>query len=133
MLLQNESADADDDLEHFQDITENNDNQIVPASDSKGVPASDNKEVPASVNKVNKGHIAVTSNENDDDSDSSLDESGSASSDSEDFNEGDDLLGEAGLDKLEELKATSDHEVHNLEGVTLPGGYTPRHREPSYW
>ncbi|KAK6124692.1 hypothetical protein DH2020_041547 [Rehmannia glutinosa] len=118
MVLQNEAVDADDDLEHFEDITENDENQAIPAPDNRGT----------------KGLIADSSNVSDDDGDSSLDERGSATSGSEGdiFNEEDDLLGEGGLDKLEEFKSNSNHEVHNLQGPSLPGGYNPRHREPSY-
>lgn len=118
MVLQNEAVDADEDLEHFEDITEDNDNQAIPAP-----------------NGDNKGRVADTSKGSDDDSDSSLDESASATSGSEEdtLNEADDLLGEGGLDKLEEFKSTSDHEVQNLQDQMLPGGYNPRHREPTYW
>ncbi|KAK6148778.1 hypothetical protein DH2020_016303 [Rehmannia glutinosa] len=118
MVLQNEAVDADDDLEHFEDITENDENQAIPAPDNRGT----------------KGLIADSSNVSDDDGDSSLDERGSATSGSEGdiFNEEDDLLGEGGLDKLEKFKSNSNHEVHNLQGPSLPGGYNPRHREPSY-
>lgn len=119
MVLQNEAADADEDLEHFEDITENDDNQGILAPDK-----SDNKD-----------RVTDASNGSDNDTDSSLDEGGSATSGSEEdsLNEADDLLGDGGLDKLEEFKSTSDLELHNLQGPTLPGGYNPRHREPAYW
>ncbi|KAL0415008.1 UNVERIFIED_CONTAM: CCAAT/enhancer-binding protein zeta [Sesamum latifolium] len=115
VLLQNEAADADEDLEHFEDITEDDDNQVIP--------------VP---NKDKKMSVADISKESDDDSESSPDESGSASSgsDIDTLNETDDLLGESGLNKLEEFTPTSDHEVQNHQGPMLPGGYNPRHREP---
>ncbi|KAL0319476.1 UNVERIFIED_CONTAM: CCAAT/enhancer-binding protein zeta [Sesamum angustifolium] len=117
VLLQNEAADADDDLEHFEDVTEDDDNQVIP--------------VP---NRDNKGCVADISKECDDDSESSPDESGSASSgsDGDTLNDTDDLLGEGGLIKHKEFKPTSDHEVQNHEGPMLPGGYNPRHREPTY-
>ncbi|KAK4427436.1 CCAAT/enhancer-binding protein zeta [Sesamum alatum] len=117
VVLQNEAADADEDLEHFEDITEDDDNQVFPAP-----------------NRDDKGIVAHISKESDDDSDSSPDESGSASSgsDGDTLNETDDLLGEGGLNKLEEIKPTSDPEVQNLQGPILPGGYNPRHREPTY-
>ncbi|KAI3455663.1 hypothetical protein Pfo_012326 [Paulownia fortunei] len=119
MVLQNETADADEDLEHFEDITENDEKkQAIPAPDSRD----------------DKGSVADTNNGSDDDGDYSLDESGSANSGSEEdcLNEADDLFGEGGLNKLQELKSTSDHEVQNLQGLSLPGGYNPRHREPTY-
>lgn len=117
VLLQNEAADADEDLEHFEDITEDDDNQVIP--------------VP---NRDNNGIVADIKKESDDDSESSPGESGSASSGSEGdtLNDTDDLLGEGGLNKLEEFKPTSDHEVQNHQGPMLPQGYNPRHREPTY-
>ncbi|KAL9157163.1 hypothetical protein ABFS82_09G127300 [Erythranthe guttata] len=119
MVLQNETADADDDLEHFEDVKEDDDNRTFPASDDK----------------VNKGHNADISNVYDDDSDSSLDENGAATSGFEDYslNEEDDLLGEGDFDnKLEGPKSTSGNKVQSSQSVTLPGGYDPRLREPSY-
>lgn len=117
MVLQNEAADADEDLEHFEDITEENDDQAIPAPNS------------------DEGRVAETSKGSDDDSDSSLDESASATSSSEEdtLSGADDLLGEGGFNKLEEFKSTSDHEAQNLQCQALPGGYNPRHREPAYW
>lgn len=119
MLLQNEAADVDEDLEHFEDITENEDNEAIPAPDNKG----------------NKGLVADTNNGSDNDSEESLDQSGSVTSGSEEDspNEADDLLGVGGFDKLVELKSTAEHEVPHPQGLTLPGGYNPRHREPTYW
>ncbi|KAL6568326.1 hypothetical protein OROHE_004010 [Orobanche hederae] len=119
MVLQNETADADEDLEHFEDITENNENQAIPAQD-KG---------------VNKSLVdADISNGSDSDDDPSHDRSGFAASGSEgdnSSNEGDDLFGEGGFHKLQEIKTTPEHQVQNTK-PTLPGGYNPRHREPSY-
>ncbi|KAH6773344.1 CCAAT-binding factor [Perilla frutescens var. frutescens] len=118
MVNQNEAVDADDDLEHFEDITENDGNQAIPASD----------------NGDNKGQVPVTSHASDDDSEESLREGGSATSDSEvdGLDEGDDLFGEGGFDKAVKLKSTGDHEVRSPQGPTAPGGYNPRHREPTY-
>lgn len=120
-MLQNEAADADDDLEHFEDIDENDENQAIPVQD----------------NGDKKSPVADISNGSDSDGDSSNDDEGGSAtsgSDRDSFDEGDDLLGEGGFDKLEELKIASDHKMQNLhEGLALPGGYNPRHREPSYW
>ncbi|KAL0341800.1 UNVERIFIED_CONTAM: CCAAT/enhancer-binding protein zeta [Sesamum calycinum] len=104
-------------LSIFEDITEDDDNQVIPVS-----------------NRDNKERVADISKESDDDSESSPDESGSASSgsDGDTLNDTDDLLGEGGLIKHKEFKPTSDHEVQNHEGPMLPGGYNPRHREPTY-
>ncbi|KAL3632097.1 hypothetical protein CASFOL_025081 [Castilleja foliolosa] len=111
MVQQNEAADADDGLEHFEDITENDENQAVPATD----------------NREQKVVVADISNG----SDSDVAESGS-DSEGDSLDETDDLLGKRGLPKHEEIKSTSDHEVTSLQGRALPGGYDPRHREPTY-
>lgn len=110
-MLQNEAADANEDLEHFEDIPDNDGNQAG--------------------NDSNKDHAADTSSESGNDTD----KSNSTSSDSEEdsFRESDDLFGADGLDKLEESKPTSDQEMHNIQGRTRPGGYDPRYREPRYW
>lgn len=110
-MLQNEAADANEDLEHFEDIPDNDDNQA--GNDSNKDPAND------------------TSSESGNDTD----KSNSMSSDSEEehFRASDDLFGTDGLDKLEESKPTSGQEMHNVQGRTRPGGYDPRYREPRYW
>ncbi|PIN01186.1 hypothetical protein CDL12_26307 [Handroanthus impetiginosus] len=116
MMLQSEAA--DEDLEHFEDITENEDNQAIPAPDKRD----------------NKGCDADTMNRSDDDSDTPLDESDSSTSGSEEDGLSDlgNLLGGEGLGKLDESKSTSNNEVHNIQRPTLPGGYNPRHREPTF-
>lgn len=117
MMLQNEATDANEDLEHFEDIPDHDDNQ------------AGNNSIIVQDNKNNKGNAADASSESDDDIDTPLNISDSASSDSE----GDDgLLGADGFDKLEESKPTSNEEKHNIQSRTVPGGYDPRHREPSY-
>lgn len=116
-MLQNEAGDANEDLEHFEDIPDNDDN-----------PAG---------NDFNKDQATDTSCESDNDADNSFNRSNFPNSDSEEngFSESDDLFGEDGLDKLEESKPTSDQEKHNIQDRTRtrPGGYDPRHREPRYW
>ncbi|GFP99495.1 ccaat/enhancer-binding protein zeta [Phtheirospermum japonicum] len=112
MVQQNEAADVDDGLEHFEDITEDDENQATPAPD----------------NREKKALVADISNE----SDSDVAESDSGS-EGDSLDETNDLLGKCGLPKLEEIKSTSDHEVDNLQDRALSGGYDPRHREPAYW
>ncbi|XP_057770756.1 protein SLOW WALKER 2 [Salvia miltiorrhiza] len=121
MVLQNEVVDADDDLEHFEDITENDGDQAIPALD----------------NSDKKGGVAESSHASDDDSEESLLEGGSVTSDSEEDNEADDLFGKGGFKKAVKSKSksnsTGDLEVCSHQGPTLPpGGYNPRHREPAY-
>lgn len=117
MMLQNEATDANEDLEHFEDIPDNDDNQ------------AGNDSIVVQDNRDKKGQAADTSSESDDDIDAPLNRSDSTSSDSE---ADDGLLGADGLDKLEEPKPTSDQEMQNSQSRTVPGGYDPRHREPSY-
>ncbi|KAL1551796.1 CCAAT/enhancer-binding protein zeta-like [Salvia divinorum] len=121
MVLQNEVVDADDDLEHFEDITENDGDQAIPASE----------------NSNKKGQVAETSHASADDSEESLLEGGSATSDSDEDgqNEADDLFGGGGFKKTvkSKLKSTGDLEVCSNQAPTPPpGGYNPRHREPAY-
>ncbi|KAL8466406.1 hypothetical protein ACS0TY_035488 [Phlomoides rotata] len=127
MVLQNEAADADDDLEHFEDITEN---------DDVTTPATDDRD--------DKNQVADTNNRSDDDSEEAQDESGSetSGSDEDNLNEPDDLRGEGGLNKLmamksankppKQLKSTAHPEAQKPQCLAYPGGYDPRHREPSY-
>ncbi|KAG6428816.1 hypothetical protein SASPL_106853 [Salvia splendens] len=119
MVLQNEVVDADDDLEHFEDITENDGDQAIPASD----------------NSNKKGQIAETSQASDDDSEESLLEGATSDSDEDGQNEADDLFGGGGFKKTvkSKLESTGDLEVCSNQAPTPPpGGYNPRHREPAY-
>lgn len=120
MVIQNEAVDADDDLEHFEDITENDSNEDIPGSDSNS--------------RSKKVHVAETIHASDDDNEESLQEDGFATSDSEDVNDTDDLFGKGGFDKALKSKSADGHQVRNQQCPTpTPGGYNPRHREPSYW
>ena len=118
MVLQNEVVDADDDLEHFEDITENDGDQAIPDNSNK------------------KGQVAETSHASDDDSEESLLEGATSDSDEDGQNEADDLFGGGGFKKAvkSKLKSTGDLEVCSNQAPTPPpGGYDPRHREPAYW
>ncbi|XP_052181696.1 protein SLOW WALKER 2 isoform X1 [Diospyros lotus] len=120
MLLQNESV--DEDLEHFEDIVEETEDQTTtkfnkPNNATENVPIDDSNSV---------------------DSDSSQDEGVSISSDSKSdvSDEEDDLLVGEALQDVEEAKPMPDQsrketQVSDVRS-SLPGGYDPRHREPSY-
>lgn len=110
MMLQNETADANEDLEHFKDIIENEDN----------TPAPDDRD--------NKRHDADAANQ---DSVSS-DEPESSGSDEDDFDEQEDLLKGGIVVKAENSKLNSDHEVYDVNQRIFPGGYKPQHSEPSF-
>lgn len=118
-MLQNETADLEEDLEHFEDVLERDDNKTMHLSDDK----------------TNTDHGADTNNESDDDIDSSLDEDGSVTSGSENDNldDGDNFLREGALDKPEDVKSVPESGIHNIQGHTLHRGYNPRHRDPTYW
>lgn len=110
MLLQSESADEDN--EHFEDIMEETENQqIYPSNDAT---------VPNSNEIVNSGS----------DDTSSQNEVESKSSYSEDniSDEADDLILKESLNEMKDAETPS-----NGVKPSLPGGYNPRHREPSYW
>ncbi|XP_073272083.1 protein SLOW WALKER 2 [Primulina huaijiensis] len=122
VVLQNETSVADEDLEHFEDVREDDDNRVNSKLDKTD----------------NKDSVVQTNNECNGDSDASLDEDDSVASSSEydSLNESDDLLGKGGLEKVENFNLTSGngaHKVHGLnDGPALPSGYNPRHREPNY-
>lgn len=125
MVLQNELADDDD--EHFEDVVEEAENKacITPEILDNAFEVASSRE----------GRVA------DSDSDSSLDEGGAANSGSEDevSDEGDDLFVGGVLKDQQEAKAGYDHRdrqppvSNDNVRASLPGGYNPRHREPSYW
>lgn len=126
MVLQNESA--DEDLEHFDDIVEETENQT-----STKVEEPEN----------NSGTVH-TNNSIDSDNDSSQDEGVPPTSESEDdvSDEADDLF--IGGDSKNVEETNTMQETNTMPDQTkqpsqvskmssLPGGYNPRHREPSYW
>nr|GMC71042.1 CCAAT/enhancer-binding protein zeta [Ipomoea batatas] len=116
MMLQSESV--DEDLEHFEDVKEDDENQASPAT----------------TKTVNVEGVTHSNDELNNES-SSLDEGGNLSSDSEDV-QLDDLLVENGSD--EPKKSTPNSNSNKLEpqissgSLSMPGGYNLRHREPSF-
>lgn len=124
MILQNESADDDD--EHFEDVLEDAEDKVYTIPDK-----------PIVCEVASSGEALET----DDDSDLSLDEGGSATSESEDevSDDGDDLFAAGVLNDSQESKGGPDHAgrqslvSNDKVRSSLPGGYNPRHREPSYW
>lgn len=119
-MLQNESN--DDDLEHFEDITEEEEDK------SSSVEKKTN-----TVEKAVPTNSAVTSN-----NDSSGDEADSSASDSEDgdFNVAG-SLNEDGFYDLTNTKNEAEESgkptIPSKDTSLLPGGYNPRNREPSFW
>ncbi|CAI8586787.1 unnamed protein product [Vicia faba] len=134
--LQNESFD-DDELEHFEDVIEETDKEPVTVSDKKSdepVTVSDKKSddiVPDQNGEV--AHSDTDSSGSDDD------DQPASSEDDDDF---DDALEDEGFSLAKSKKnhnnskSESDNEDQKVQESTkkplLPGGYDPRHREPSY-
>ncbi|MCL7036567.1 hypothetical protein MKW94_002438 [Papaver nudicaule] len=120
MVLQNESVD-DDDIEHFEDIVEGTENESKPA-----------------VVKQPEQAVIVVPNNNDgvksdpDSSDSEEVELSGSDLESED-SDGDDML-KRGSNTVGPLKTdgSSGRTQPPNDKLSLPGGYDPRHREPSY-
>lgn len=122
LVLQNETM--DEDLEHFRDVTEDDDDQTN-AIEIKMAQA---------VHDTNKN-----SNGNGTDSDSSASQDDSTPPDSEgyDSDEANDLFMGDGQDDIKESRLIADNnklpsEVTDVRS-TFPGGYNLRHREPLYW
>lgn len=119
MVLQNELA--DEEVEHFEDIVEEQDK---PSGSGEAVHSSN----------------GVVDGGDDDDDDVPEDEGGSPTPSSDDElsdDKDDDLLGFGGLTDLHESQrkpgdASSQPKIQNAKS-SLPGGYDPRHREPTFW
>lgn len=123
MVLQNESV--DDELEHFEDVVE--EENIKETS-------TELREHKDDVQPV-RGSDAASS-----DSDSPDEEDEFPVSHSEDEisdDDGDLLMRYDSKDTAEPAVKKSSENVQQshtpCKGLSLPGGYNPRHREPSYW
>ncbi|XP_058226895.1 protein SLOW WALKER 2 isoform X2 [Rhododendron vialii] len=120
LVLQNESA--NEDVEHFEDIEEE-------TTDQKPMKSSETD---------NASKIVSTSDSTYTDGDSSQEEDVSSASDSETdvSDEEEDLLVAGGLEDVKETKEIPDltklQPQVSVGRSSLPGGYNPRHREPSY-
>lgn len=120
-MLQNESV--NEDVEHFEDIDEEN-------IDKKPTKSSE-------VDNASK--IVSTDDSIDTDGDSSQEEDVCSASNSETdiSDEEEDLLAAGGLEDVKETKElpdlTEQQPQVSFGKSSLPGGYNPRHREPSYW
>lgn len=124
-VLQNETM--DEDLEHFKDVTEDDDD------DGDQTNAIEIKKAQAVDDTKNSDGNAA-------DSDSSASQDDSTPPDSEGFDSdeaNDLLLMGGGQDDIKETRPIADHkklpsEVTDVRS-TFPGGYNLRHREPLYW
>lgn len=119
VVLQSESV--DEELEHFEDIVEE----------------ADNKEINDSREENNFGSIVDDSVKDDDSSEEEEDGSPISSDDDDELSdEAAELLIKnvsSNTQGVELSKNKIDRSGVNSTGSLLPGGYNPRHREPSYW
>lgn len=119
-MLQNESA--NEDVEHFEDIEE----ETVNEKTTKSTEADNASKIVSFGDRTNT------------EGDSSGEEDVSLASDSEtDVSDEEDFLVAGGLEDAKETKEipdlTKQHPQVSDGRSSLPGGYNPRHREPSYW
>lgn len=121
LVLQNETM--DEDLEHFNDVVEDDEDQTNATEIEISQAANDNQ----------------NSDDGGTNSDSSLSEGDSAPPDSEgeDSDESNDLLMGGDQGKIKDSMSIIDDNKLQSEVTDsrsrLPGGYNLRHREPSYW
>lgn len=120
MVLQSEFV--DEDLEHFEDIVEETDNEPSDASKKQ----------------ENDAKLVNGTDDRKSDSDSSEDEDELPASDSEEDveDESEELIIRDNANDLHKSGTPSHHDEHRPHASSksfLPGGYNPRHREPSYW
>lgn len=127
-MVQRESVEEEEDVEHFEDVIEGDD--IDPSNEAEN--EKGNVEV-----DHNGGEITVR-----DDDSSSDDEEALAvrQSDEEDDYPSDDseelFINETPHELQETMEISNDMEKLSqrpMKSSCLPGGYDPRHREPSYW
>ncbi|XP_045789959.1 CCAAT/enhancer-binding protein zeta-like [Trifolium pratense] len=155
MALQNESL--DDELEHFEDVIEETDKEPVTVSDKEPATVSDkpsddivpaqNGEVANSDKDSSDGEDddvdqPASSEEDDDDNDDDDDDQPASSEDDDDFDDAleDEDFSLAKSKKNHKKSKKSNSETDNegqksqesIKKPLLPGGYDPRHREPSY-
>lgn len=118
-MLRNESV--DEDLEHFEDVVEETDNR---PSDT-------------STEQENDVKLVTGTDDAKSDSESSEDEEDIPASDSEEdvSDEPEELIIRDNSKDLQKSKTPSHHapQPPTASKSLLPGGYNPRHREPSYW
>nr|BAJ53201.1 JHL06B08.2 [Jatropha curcas] len=122
MVIQNESV--DEDLEHFKDVVEETDDEP-------------HTEVKVENNLVSVQNADKASPEND--SSEGEDDSPAPSSDDDEDDDSDEaevLFSQNGSKEFQESKSASDYNDNQPQisstDSSLPGGYNPRHREPSY-
>lgn len=124
MVRQSELVDEED--EHFEDIIEENDEKKPKPAEKQAGPVENGRASTIS---------AEEDSEEDDDIPASLsdDESSDAEDDDDDFVVRGDSENATESGKLSGPDHGNNQSVKSLKRCELPGGYEPRHREPSYW
>ncbi|KAJ4837547.1 hypothetical protein Tsubulata_028098, partial [Turnera subulata] len=133
MMLQNESV--DEDLEHFEDIVEEIDNGPPSASmkedNVNALAKVGGKSDPETESLYEKEDASASDESSDDEVEASY-----SSSEDDVSMEEDELYIQDGSIELQETSRQSDHDTHPSQtssaGPSLPGGYNPQHREPSF-
>ncbi|EOA34544.1 hypothetical protein CARUB_v10022090mg [Capsella rubella] len=127
MVVQRESVDEEDDVEHFEDVIEGDD--IDPNNE-----AEKNK---SNVEVDNDGG-EVTGKDGDSSSDDEEALAGRQSDEEDDYASDDSeelFIKETPHERQETVEVSNDIEKRSqppIKSICLPGGYDPRHREPSY-
>ncbi|KAM2957331.1 hypothetical protein FF2_024336 [Malus domestica] len=116
MVLQNESV--DDELEHFEDVREETDDKPTPVPEKQELDV----ELMHCNDAVNSDHDSLEDDE----------ESAASYSDDEGSDEAEEFLVTKGQNDPKPALAGGQQPQASSESPRLPGGYDPRHREPSY-
>ncbi|CAH8359277.1 unnamed protein product [Eruca vesicaria subsp. sativa] len=126
MVVQRESVVEEEDVEHFEDVKEEDDIDPIKEAEKEG-----------NVVEVDHEDDKITSRDDDDDNSSDDEEALAArQSDEEDDYASDDgeelFIKETSQKTMEVVNDSEKISQAPLKSSCLPGGYDPRHREPSY-
>ncbi|KMT04769.1 hypothetical protein BVRB_7g169480 [Beta vulgaris subsp. vulgaris] len=132
MAIQNEAD--DEDIEHFEDAPDDTEN--LPDTEAN-LPISNNSDKEGTDSKLDSDDEQTNSRLDSDDDSAQEEEASSASSDEDVSGDDEDLLMKKNVEKPQESNSSklSEDNGNRRESLTkpsLPGGYDPRHREPSF-
>lgn len=133
MAIQNEAD--DEDIEHFEDAPDDTENS--PDTEAN-MPISNNSDKEGTNSKLDSDDEQTNSKLDSDDDSAQEEEASSASSDEDVSGDDEDLLMKKNVEKPQEsnsskLSVDNGNRRESLTKHSLPGGYDPRHREPSFW
>uniref|UniRef100_A0A1J3K4C8 CCAAT/enhancer-binding protein zeta n=1 Tax=Noccaea caerulescens TaxID=107243 RepID=A0A1J3K4C8_NOCCA len=127
MVVQRESVEEEEDVEHFEDVKEEDDIDLNKEAEKEGIDA-----------EADHDGDKITSKDGDSSSDDEEALAVKESDEEDDYasDDGDELFVKETPNKLKEVvEVSNDSEKRSqppLKSSCLPGGYDPRHREPSY-